>query len=74
MLIDGKKTRIVKWVHGEQCVARVEVGAILPDFDPAEPYLEPSVVKFLDQLQELANSGRIEELSKRGRVYIRKTA
>jgi hypothetical protein len=73
MLIDGKKTRVIKWVHGELCVVRVEVEAVLPDFDPDEPHLEPEVVKHLDQLQNWANLGRIEDLAKHGRVYVRKT-
>ena len=25
MLIDGTKTRVTKWIHGDLCVARVEV-------------------------------------------------
>jgi hypothetical protein len=74
MLIDGTKTRVTKWIHGDLCVVRVDVDAILPGFDPTEPYLEPAVVKFLDQLQEMANNGRIDELAQHGRVYIGKTA
>ena len=74
MPVDGKKTRVTKWIHGDLCVARVEVDAILPRFDPSEPYLEPAVVKFLGQLQQLANDGRIDELAQHGRVYVRKTA
>ena len=74
MLIDGKHTRVIKWIHGDLCVLRVEVDAIVPTFDPDEPYLEPTVVKLLDQLQEMANAGQIDELAKHGRVYVRKTA
>lgn len=74
MLIDGTKIRVTKWIHGDVCVARVEVDALLPAFDPTEPYLEFSTVRFLDQLQQLANAGRVEELAAHGRVYVRKTA
>jgi hypothetical protein len=73
-LIEGQKTRVTKWIHLDLCVARVEVDAILPKFDPAEPYLEPAVIMFLDQLQKLANGGQTEELARYGRVYVRKTA
>jgi len=73
MLIDGTKTRVTKWIHGDRCVVRVDVDAILPAFDPAEPYLEPAVVQFLDRLQGLANNGRIDELAQHGRVYVRRT-
>jgi hypothetical protein len=74
MLIEGKPIRVVKWIHGDLCVVRVEVDAIAPTFDPKEPYLEPTVVKFLDRLQQLANAGQIDELERHGQVYIRKTA
>jgi len=74
MLIEGIKTRVTKWIHGDLCVARIEVDAVLPAFDPTEPYLEPATVRFLDQLQQLANTGRVDELAKHGRVYVRKTA
>jgi hypothetical protein len=74
MLIEGKKTRVTKWIHGDLCVVRVEVDAILPDFNPDEPYLEAPVVHFLDQLQKLANGGQTDELAKHGRVYVRRSA
>jgi hypothetical protein len=74
MAIDATKTRVTKWIHGDLCVARVEVDALLPAFDPTEPYLEPATVRFLDQLQQLANAGRVDELAKHGRVYVRQTA
>jgi hypothetical protein len=74
MLIDGKHTRVIKWIHGDLCVLRVEVDAIVPAFDPKEPYLESATVKFLDHLQKLANAGQIDELVKHGQVYVRKTA
>jgi hypothetical protein len=74
MLVDGKHTRVIKWIHGDLCVLRVEVDAIVPAFDPGEQYLEPPIVKLLDHLQKLANAGQVDELAKHGRVYVRKTA
>ena len=74
MLVEGKPTRVTKWIHGDLCVVQVEVDAIVPDFDPTESYLEPAVVKVLDRLQQLANAGQIDDLEKHGRVYVRKTA
>jgi len=62
------------WIHGDLCVARVEVDALLPAFDPTEPYLESATVRFLDELQQPANSGRVDELAKHGGVYVRQTA
>ena len=74
MLIEGKNTRVTKWIHGDLCVVRVEVGAVVPTFDPQEPYLKPPIVRFLDHLQQLANAGQIDELAKHGRVYVRRSA
>jgi hypothetical protein len=64
----------VKWIHGDECVVRVSVDAILPDFDPTEPYLEPAVVRFLDELQALANNSQADELAKHGRVHVHQPA
>jgi hypothetical protein len=74
MLVDGKHICVVKWIHGDLCVVRVEVDAVVPSFDPQEAYLEPTVVKFLDHLQQLANTGQTDELARHGNVYVRKTA
>ena len=73
MLAHDTKIRLTKWIHAEDCVARVEVDGIIPDFDDSEPYLEPAVVRFLDHLQELANAGQTDELARHGRVYVSRT-
>ena len=72
--IAGKPTRVSKWVHGRLCVVRVEADAIIPDAEPSEPCLEPATLRWLDQLQEWADAGKVEELAKVGDVFVRRTA
>ncbi len=72
--IPGKRVRMTKWIHGRLCVARVEVEAIVPDSDPPEPCLEPATVKWLDELQRLADAGDVDALEKHGEVFVRRSA
>jgi hypothetical protein len=72
MGMTGEQTKVVEWIRGDNFVVRVEVDAVIPDFDPSEPCLEPPAIKFLDHVQELANQGRISELEKLGEVYVRR--
>ena len=74
MEVKGKKVRVPKWIHGELCVLHLDIEAIVPEFDPSQTVLTPSTVRFLDQLQRMANEGKIDELSKHGTVYVRKSA
>ena len=70
----GKRIRVPKLIHGRVCVVRVEAEAVIPDADPSEPCLEPSTLRWLDELQALADAGDIDALSKVGAVYVRRTA
>jgi hypothetical protein len=74
MAIQGKRTRIERWIHATACVVRVEVDAIIPNADPSEPCLEPQTIRFLDDLQLKADRGLISELEKVGDVYVRRSA
>jgi hypothetical protein len=74
MGLPGKRTKVEQWIHAPACVVRVEVEAIIPDADPSEPCLEPQTLRFLDEVQLKANQGLIEELSRVGDVYIRRSA
>ena len=70
----GKRIRIPKWVHDRHCVVRVEAEAVIPDADPSEPCLEPETLRWLDELQRLADEGDAEELAKVGEVFVRRSA
>jgi len=74
MAITGKRIKLTKWIHGTQCVVRVEVEGIVLESDPADPSLEPDTVRWLDELQRLADAGDVAALSKAGVVYVRKSA
>lgn len=74
MRIQGKRTRVPKWIHGRLCVVRVEAEAVIPDADPSEPCLEQSTLRWLDELQAMADAGNIDALAKVGEVYVRRTA
>ena len=72
--LTGERTTSVQWIQGDNFVVRVVVEAIIPDFDPSEPCLEPEVVRFLDEVQEKANRGLLAELEKMGEVYVKRSA
>jgi hypothetical protein len=74
MALQGKRTKIERWIHAPTCVVRVEVDAIVPDADPSEPCLEPQTIRFLDDLQAKADRGLINELAAIGDVYVRRSA
>ncbi|MHC4211131.1 MAG: hypothetical protein ACYSWT_15610 [Planctomycetota bacterium] len=74
MQIDGRRIRVPKWVHGRLCVVRVEAEAVIPEGDSSEPCLEPSTLRWLDELQKLADEGDVDALAEVGEVYVRRTA
>jgi hypothetical protein len=72
--IPGRQVRVAKWIHGRLCVVRVEVDAVVPDADPSEPCLEPATLRWLDELQQLADAGDVDALAKVGEVFVRRSA
>jgi hypothetical protein len=74
MPLQGKRTKLERWIHAESCVVRVYVDAIIPEADPTEACLEPQTIRYLDELQQKADQGLIFELAKAGDVYVRQTA
>ncbi|HEV8603745.1 MAG TPA: hypothetical protein VGQ99_00170 [Tepidisphaeraceae bacterium] len=71
-MLHGKRVKVPQWIHSAKCAIHVEVDAVIPDEDPSEPCFEPKAVKFMDELQRLANEGRVDELAKHGEVYVRR--
>ncbi|MGA2583937.1 MAG: hypothetical protein ABSG31_11715 [Tepidisphaeraceae bacterium] len=74
MALQGRRIKIERWIHASACVVRVQVDAIIPDADPSEPCLEPQTIQFLDDLQNKADRGLINELASVGDVYVRRSA
>jgi hypothetical protein len=73
-MIAGKRVKIPQWIHGALCVVRIEVDAIIPDEDTSEACFEPAAVRWMDELQQLADAGKVDELAKVGEVYVRRSA
>jgi hypothetical protein len=74
MALQGRRTKVDRWIHASACVVRVQVEAIILDADPSEPCLEPQTIRFLDELQSKADRGLINELASVGDVYVRRSA
>jgi hypothetical protein len=74
MKIEGKPVRVPQWIHGEGCVVKVWVDAVVLPDDPSEPCLEPETLKHLDEVQRLANEGDLDALAKLGDVFVRRSA
>ena len=53
---------------------RVEADAVVLDDGPAEPQLEPKTLRWLDELQKLADAGDVDALAQIGDVYVRRSA
>ncbi len=70
----AKRITIPRWIHAGPCVVRVDVEALLLPDCPDEPSLTPQTVRWLEQLQKLADDGKIDELARHGTVYVRKSA
>jgi hypothetical protein len=73
MIPNARHIQVPQWIHSGQCVVRVDVDAILLP-DCPDPSLTPETVRWLEELQRLADSGKVDELSKFGTVYIRRSA
>ena len=67
-------TRVSQWIHAGPCVVRVEVEALLLPDCPDEPSFTPETVRWLEELQRLADAGKIEDLARFGTVYVRRSA
>lgn len=67
--MSDQKVQITRWVRRGQYAVEVEVEGVYPEEDPLTLCLEPSVVKFLDEVARRAETGDVDYLRKIGRVY-----
>jgi hypothetical protein len=58
-----------RWVRRGQYAVEVEVDVVYPEGSPNEPCLEPSTVRWLDEVARRAEAGDVSYLRSVGRVY-----
>ncbi|MFM9957612.1 MAG: hypothetical protein ACKVZJ_06030 [Phycisphaerales bacterium] len=77
-MIKGTHTTVVHWIEGSAggvpFVVRVETEAIIPDAAPAEPCLEPPVLRWLEEVQDRADRGDVSWLANVGQIFVRRSA
>ena len=56
-----------RWIQRGRYAVEVEV--VYPEDDLSEPYLEPSTVRWLDEVARRAEQGDVEYLHTVGRVF-----
>jgi hypothetical protein len=66
-----RRTKRIEWVTGGPYAVAVEVEAVYPVDDPTEPCYSPETVRYLEQLEELADRGDVDALRRAGKVYTR---
>jgi hypothetical protein len=77
-MAETRKVKVPQWIEGQgpsgPFVLKVEAEAVVPVDDSSEPCFEPRTMRWLEDLQRLADSGKVEELSKHGTVFVRRSA
>ena len=65
-----EKTSLTEWVAGGRYVVAVEIEATIFPERPGEPFLTPQTVRFLEQVARDARAGKLEALTKIGKVFV----
>jgi hypothetical protein len=75
-MVKGQRIKVPQWIEGTgrggPFVVRIDADAIIPDEDQSEPCFEPATLRWLEQMQLLADQGQVDELAKHGTVYVRR--
>ncbi|MGD0542113.1 MAG: hypothetical protein ABSB33_11390 [Tepidisphaeraceae bacterium] len=66
---EDRREKRKRWVQRGRYAVEVEVEVIYPADDPSEACLEPSAVRFLDEVARRAEAGDVAYLRKVGRVF-----
>jgi hypothetical protein len=69
MRIPGERVKRTRLVQSEKYVVTVEVEMVIPVDDPNEPCYESETVKLVKEVKQHADSGDVEWLQQRGKVY-----
>ena len=67
--IQGKRVKRTRLIQSERYVVAVEVEMVIPADDPSEPCLEAETVQFLREVKQHADSGDVDWLRSRGKVF-----
>lgn len=70
MRIPGQRVKRTRLVQSERYVVAVDVEMVIPVDDPSEPCYESETVNFLREVKERADSGDLDWLQQRGKVYV----
>ena len=69
MRIPGERIKVKRLIQTEAYVVAVEVEMVVPVDDPSEPCYESETVQLLREIQEHAERGDVDWLTKKGKVY-----
>ena len=72
--IGGRAAEAGGWIRERVARGAGGSGRDRAELDLSEPCLEPAAIWFLDEVQEKANKGLMDELAKVGEVYVRRSA
>jgi hypothetical protein len=69
MKIPGQRIKRARLIQSEKYVVAVEVEMVIPADDSSEPCYESETVQLLKEIQERANCGDLDWLTRQGKVY-----
>ncbi|HUY33105.1 MAG TPA: hypothetical protein VMV69_10010 [Pirellulales bacterium] len=58
-----------RWVQRGQYAVEVEIEVVYPDDDPSDACLEPTTIRWLDEIARRAETGDVDYLRSVGRVF-----
>ena len=67
--MQDRREKRIRWVQRGQYAVELEVDVVFPEDDPSEPCLEPTTLRFLDEVARRAELGDLDYLRRVGRVF-----
>lgn len=67
--MNERREKRKRWVQRGRYAVEVEIEVVYPDDDPSEACLEPSTVRWLDEIARRAEQGDVDYLRGVGRVF-----
>lgn len=69
MRIPGQRVKRTRLIRTEKYVVAVDVELVIPEDDTSEPCYEAETLDYLREVQEHAEAGDVDWLTKQGKVY-----